>query len=144
MKELARGQDPKGWQVTERESPRSLKIRSPSSTSESLRNSPGSLGGGVEAETFWGGVSFNQRLKLPGLGHLHHPNTPKARELWSCPSPFQFLVLYLPFETALYVYPNLLLLYKMLGGGESEGDFPYGPIKILASLLCFGGHRGSR
>lgn len=41
--------------------------------------------------------SFNQPT-------FHHPSTPKALELWSCPSASQDVVLYLPFKTALLMF----------------------------------------
>ena len=112
--------------MTKRESLRSLKICSLSSISESLRNSPALQVGWKQRPLVFCccccccfnkgylNQSFNQLT-------LHQPKIPKVLELWSCPSSFQFLVLYLPVKIAPYIYPNLPLLYKLLGEGERWG-----------------------
>lgn len=106
--------------MTKRESLRSLKICSLSSISESLRNSPALQVGWKRRPWFCVVVFFNQGYLNQSFHQLtlHQPKIPKELELWSCPSSFQFLVLYLPVKTAPCIYPNLLLLYKMLGEGE--------------------------
>lgn len=60
----------------------------------------------MKAETFR--FFFFFFFKGPLTNLAPPPQNPKALELWHYPSPFQFLVFYLPFKTALHVYSNLL------------------------------------